>query len=52
MDTVIQHGGIEYAKESMYAYRDAALDILKEFKDSPAKEALIELVQFSSDRKY
>jgi octaprenyl-diphosphate synthase len=52
VDTVIQHGGIEYAKESMYAYRDAALDILKEFKDSPAKEALIELVQFSSDRKY
>ena len=52
LDTVHEIGGIEYANKKMFQFRDEALEILNEFPDSEAKAALIELVRFTTDRKY
>lgn len=52
IDTVISTGGIEYAEEKMFAYRDEALNILKSFSESAERNALEELVRFTTDRKY
>jgi octaprenyl-diphosphate synthase len=49
---VAEAGGIEYATERMYAYRDEALTILHEFEDSDARKGLEELVRYTTDRKY
>src|SRR4051812_19661242 len=52
IDTVVSTGGISYATEKMYAYRDEALAILYEFKDSDVRKALEQLVRYTTDRKY
>jgi octaprenyl-diphosphate synthase len=52
IDNVIQNGGIEYATQKMIEYRDKALTILHSFPDSPAREALEELVRYTTDRAY
>jgi octaprenyl-diphosphate synthase len=49
---VISAGGIRYATEKMYYYRDEALKILHEFEDSEVRKAMEELVRFTTDRKY
>lgn len=51
VDLVIKNGGIEYAHEKMIALKNEALDLLKHVKDSPAKEALIGLVEYTTTRK-
>jgi len=52
IDNVIKHGGIEYATQKMYEYRDKALEILNSFQPSPARAALEELVRYTTDRAY
>ena len=52
IDNVIKHGGIEYATQKMYQYRDKALEILNSFQPSPARAALEELVRYTTDRAY
>jgi len=52
LDSVQQCGGILYATEKMYAFRDEALHILYEFPDSDIRQALEELVRYTTDRKY
>lgn len=52
IDTVVQFGGIRYAEEKMNQYRDEALAILREFKDSEVRTALEQLVRYTTDRKY
>jgi octaprenyl-diphosphate synthase len=49
---VQQHGGIEYAHKSMLNYKQQALDILHSYPQSPAREAMEELVNYVIDRKY
>jgi octaprenyl-diphosphate synthase len=49
---VVKAGGIRYATEKMYHYRDKALEILYEFEDNEVRRALEELVRFTTDRKY
>jgi octaprenyl-diphosphate synthase len=50
---VVQHsGGIEYTQQKMLEYRDEALDILNSFAESPVRNALEELVRYTTDRKY
>jgi len=49
---VSEAGGIDYATDRMYAYRDEALAILHEFEDSDARKGLEELVRYTTDRKY
>ncbi len=45
-------GGILYAEKKMNEYRDEALGILYEFPASPVRNALEELVRYTTDRKY
>ncbi len=52
IDTVTETGGIRYATAKMFGYRDEALGILHEFPDSPVREALEELVRYTTDRNY
>ena len=52
IDAVTAAGGIKYAEEKMFQYRDEALDILRSFPESPARNSLEELVRFTTDRKY
>lgn len=49
---VKQYGGIEYATQKMVEYQKSALDMLDKYPDTPAKEALIQLVNYVIDRKY
>jgi octaprenyl-diphosphate synthase len=52
IDNVIQYGGIEYATQKMFEYRDKSLAILNNFPASPARAALEELVRYTTDRAY
>ena len=52
IDAVTEAGGIRYANEKMNRYRDEALAILHTYTDGPVRNALEELVRFTTDRKY
>lgn len=52
IDTVTEAGGIKYASEKMNTYRDDALEILNSFPENPVRNAMEELVRFTTDRKY
>jgi len=52
INIVKESGGIEYAQQKMIAYRDEALSILTDFSNEQVKQALEELVRFTTDRKY
>lgn len=52
IDEVQKAGGIDYAKEKMYAYRDEALAVLKTFPESDVRKGLEELVRYTTDRNY
>lgn len=49
---VTDTGGIEYAEQKMEDYKNKALNILFEFPKSDERDALEELVRFTTDRKY
>ncbi|OJJ14921.1 polyprenyl synthetase [marine bacterium AO1-C] len=44
-------GGIEYAHDVMHRYTKEALDLMNDFPDSAYKTSLIQLVQFTIERK-
>ena len=52
IDTVKQTGGIDYATNKMLAYRDEALNLLYEFPKNDVRDALEELVRYTTDRIY
>jgi len=52
IETVQQSGGIKYATEKMFTFRDEALAILYEFPQSEVREALEELVRYTTDRTF
>lgn len=52
IDIVKESGGIAYAQQKMFAYRDEALAILHDFNNAEVKNALEELVRFTTDRKF
>ncbi len=52
IDSVIATGGITYATQKMFAFRDEALEILHQFPTSPFRDALEELVRYTTDRNY
>lgn len=52
IDEVIKAGGITYGYQKMIQYRDDALQILHEFPASEIRDALEELVRYTTDRKY
>jgi octaprenyl-diphosphate synthase len=51
MELVRNNGGIEYALQKMMQYKSDALDILHSFPESPSRNALKELVAFTTERK-
>ncbi len=51
IDFVKQSNGLDYAKNAMERYSQNAFDILDEFPEVPAREALRELVTFVTQRK-
>lgn len=52
IEQVEAFGGIEYATKKMFAYRDEALDVLHKFPNSEVRDALEELVRYTTDRVY
>jgi octaprenyl-diphosphate synthase len=52
IDQVKETGGIEYAKEKMNGFKNEALEILRQFPESPARQGLEDMVLFVTDRKY
>jgi octaprenyl-diphosphate synthase len=52
IDQVKETGGIDYAKEKMNAFKNEALDILRSFPETPARQGLEDMVLFVTDRKY
>ena len=52
LESVEAFGGIAYARSKMNEYRDEALAILYTFETSPVRNALEELVRYTTDRKY
>ena len=50
IDLVNNSGGIDYAQQKMDEHLKIAMDLIKDFKDSEAKRALIGLVEFSIKR--
>jgi octaprenyl-diphosphate synthase len=51
IDEVKKAGGIQYAEEVMNSYKKAALDLLESFPASEARDALSEMVTFTTERK-
>ena len=52
IDAVNKAGGIDYATKKMFAFRDEALTILHSFEDGETRQALEELVRYTTDRQY
>ncbi len=51
-DAVKTTGGIDYAEKKMFLFRDEALKILYEFEASETRNALEDLVRYTTDRNY
>ena len=52
IDTVVKTGGIKYAEQKMFQYRDEALAILDQYPASDVSNALKDLVRYTTDRKF
>lgn len=52
IDFVNKSGGIPYATEKMYEYKDSALQLLNAFPESDYKTSLIDLVNFTVERSH
>lgn len=48
---VYEKGGIKYAEGVMHQYKEKALSFLNTIADSPSKQSLIQLVNYSIERK-
>jgi len=51
IDFVHRSGGLEYARQAMLRYRDQAFDYLRQLPESPARDALEDLVNYVIERK-
>jgi len=52
LDLVKKTGGIDYAADKMLSFRDEALKLLYTFERSEARDALEDLVRYTTDREY
>jgi octaprenyl-diphosphate synthase len=52
IDKVVECGGIKYATDKMYEYKNKAIETLHGFTENPYRNGLEELVTFVTDRKY
>tara|TARA_B100000508_G_scaffold141097_1_gene147064 strand:- start:171135 stop:172106 length:972 start_codon:yes stop_codon:yes gene_type:complete len=51
IELVINNGGIEYAHKRMMEIKNEAIQLLDEIDDSPSKTALIQLVEYTTNRE-
>ena len=51
IDFVKGSGGLEYAKEVMYRFRQEAFELIEPFPDSEVKTALKDLVTYVTERE-
>ncbi len=51
-DFVIQYGGLEYSIQKVNDFSSIAKNSLRDFKDSPVRESMMEFVDFVSAREY
>lgn len=51
IELVVQHGGIEYAHKRMMELTDQALICLKNIPESPAKQSIVGLVEYTTQRE-
>jgi len=52
IEIVKNSGGIEYARSKMVQYQQEAMEILYQFPESPARDAMEELVNYVTERRY
>jgi octaprenyl-diphosphate synthase len=52
INEVKKSGGIEYTIKKMFSFRDEALGILHSFEETEVRDALEELVRYTTDREY
>lgn len=52
IEEVQKAGGIDYARNKMFSYRDEALAVLYNFPDNEVRKGLEELVRYTTDRNY
>ena len=52
IEEVKKAGGIDYATKKMFLFRDEALEILHQFEKNDVRDALEELVRYTTDRAY
>ncbi len=52
LETVKSTGGIQYATDKMFAFRDESLEILYQFPDTDVRRALEDLVRYTTDRTF
>jgi octaprenyl-diphosphate synthase len=52
INEVIASGGIKYAEEKMLSFRDEAIAILHTYESSPERNAMEQLVRFTTERKF
>ena len=51
VELVIKHGGIEYTHAKMLEYKEKALELLEDIPNSEAKNAILGLVEYTTNRK-
>ena len=52
IDFVKRSGGLQYAEKRMEEIKNSAIDMLAPLRDSEYKQSLIDLVNFTTERKY
>jgi len=50
MQLVIDNGGIDYAHKKMVEYKEKAIELIKDIPDSNAKESILGLVEYTTNR--
>ncbi|MGB0861576.1 MAG: polyprenyl synthetase family protein [Saprospiraceae bacterium] len=51
IDFVRKSGGVEYAEKAMYEYRQDAFDLINQLEESDAKNSLIAMINYVTERK-
>jgi len=51
METVSASGGIRYSTEKMLEFKNKSIDLLHEFTDNQARQALEQLIEYTIERK-
>ncbi|GMV77550.1 MAG: polyprenyl synthetase [Chitinophagaceae bacterium] len=52
IEQVKKYGGIDYATQKMFSFRDEAITLLHSFPKSEVRDALEDLVRYTTDRNY